>query len=169
MCDPPSRRAECRHEGKKEAVMKVSELMVEKVITCKDTASLGEAASLMWEHDVGFVPVISAETGALAGVITDRDGFIAAYFQGKAIWDIPVRNAMSPKVLSIRPDAEIGEAETLMGEFQVHRLPVVKEGKLVGVLSLNDLARKAASESNEEFEEQVALTLGAICQPRASA
>lgn len=149
--------------------MKVSELMVEKVVSCKDTASLGEAASLMWEHDIGFVPVVSAETGALAGVITDRDGFIAAYFQGKPIWDIPVRNAMSPRVIAIRPDAEVGEAETMMGEFQIHRLPVVKDGKLLGVISLNDLARKAASEANEEFEEEVALTLGAICQPRASA
>ncbi len=149
--------------------MKVSELMMEKVVTCKDTASLGEAASLMWEHDIGFVPVISAETSAIVGVITDRDGFIAAYFQGKPIWDIPVRAAMSPKVLSIRPEAEIGEAETVMGESQIHRLVVVKDGKLVGVISLNDLARSAASAADEEFEEEVALTLGAICQPRASA
>ena len=54
-----------------------------------------------------------------------------------------------------------------MREFQVHRLPVVtKEGKLVGVVSLNDFARKAARDENEDLEEEVAVTLGAICQPR---
>ncbi|MGZ6143868.1 MAG: CBS domain-containing protein [Myxococcales bacterium] len=145
--------------------MKVSDLMVSDVVTCRDTASLGEAAKLMWEHDIGFLPVIG-ENGALVGVITDRDGFIAAYFQGHPIWEIPVRTAMSPRIASLKPDAEVDEAEQIMAEFQVHRVPVVKDGKLVGVISLNDLARSAAGEFNEEFEEEVALTLGAISHPR---
>jgi CBS domain-containing protein len=121
---------------------KVSELMVRDVITCGDTALLGEIAKLMWEHDIGFIPVISSENGAFAGVITDRDGFLAACFQGKEIWHIPVRSAMSTEIATCPPEADVEEAEQLMREFQVHRLPVVtKEGKLVGVVTLNDLRR----------------------------
>ena len=147
--------------------MKVSELMVKDVITCGDTALLGEIAKLMWEHDIGFIPVISSENGAFAGVITDRDGFLAAYFQGKELWHIPVRSAMSTQIATCPPEADVEEAEQLMRNFQVHRLPVVtKGGKLVGVVTLNDFARKAAHDDNEELEEHVALTLGAICQPR---
>jgi CBS domain-containing protein len=147
--------------------MKVSELMVTDVFTCNDTELLGDVARLMWEHDIGFVPVISSESGAVVGVITDRDGFLAAYFQGKMLWELPVRSAMSTRIASVSADAEVGEAESIMSEFQVHRLPVVaKDGKLVGVVSLNDFARKAAREANEKFEEEVAVTLGAICQPR---
>jgi CBS domain-containing protein len=147
--------------------MKVNELMVKDVITCGDTAPLGEIARLMWEHDIGFIPVISSDNGALAGVITDRDGFLAAYFQGKPLWHIPARSAMSTRIATCPAEADVEDAERLMREFQVHRLPVVtKEGKLVGVVSLNDFARKAAHDENETLEEEVAVTLGAICQPR---
>jgi CBS domain-containing protein len=147
--------------------MKVSELMVKDLITCGDTALLGEIAKLMWEHDIGFIPVISSEDGAFAGVITDRDGFLAAHFQGKDLWHIPVRGAMSTKIATCPPEADVEEAERLMRQFQVRRLPVVtKEGKLVGVVTLNDFARKAAHDKNEALEEQVAVTLGAISRPR---
>ena len=147
--------------------MKVSELMVKDVITCGDTALLGEVAKLMWEHDIGFIPVISSENGTFAGVITDRDGFLAAYFQGKELWHIPVRSAMSTQIATCPPEADVEGAEQLMREFQVHRLPVVtKEGKLVGVVTLNDFARKAAHDDNQELEEQVAVTLGAISRSR---
>ena len=147
--------------------MKVSELMVKDVITCRDTAPLGEIAKLMWEHDLGFIPVVSSENGAFAGVITDRDGFLAAYFQGKELWNIPVRSAMSTRIATCPAEADIEEAEQLMRKFQVHRLPVVtKGGKLVGVVTLNDFARNAARDDNGKLEEQVAVTLGAISQPR---
>ncbi|MGZ6123697.1 MAG: CBS domain-containing protein [Myxococcales bacterium] len=149
--------------------MRVSDLMVSPVISCKDADTLGEAARLMWEHDIGFVPVLSAETGALAGVVTDRDGFIAGYFQGKPLWEIPVRSAMSARIATCPAEASIEDAERLMREFQVHRLPVTdKDGKLVGIISINDFARQALTDADEALEEKVAVTLGAICQPRTA-
>ncbi len=147
--------------------MKVRDVMVPKVISCTDRDSLGDAVKLMWEHDIGFVPVLSASTGALAGVITDRDACMAAWFQGKPVWDIPVKSAMSTRVLTCRDDAEVDEAELTMSEFQVHRLPVIGgDGKLCGVVSLNDLAQRAVKDEDQELEEEVALTLGAISHPR---
>ncbi|HTO99457.1 MAG TPA: CBS domain-containing protein [Myxococcales bacterium] len=149
--------------------MKVREVMVPKVITCDQRAALAEAVKLMWEHDIGFLPVVSAETGALLGVITDRDACMAAWFQGKPLWDIPVGSAMSMRVASVSAEAEVDEAELIMSEFQVHRLPVLDEaGKLVGVISLNDLAHRAVRDADAELEEEVALTLGTVSQPRES-
>ena len=149
------------------ASMKVRDLMITAVVTCNDTDTLGEAAKLMWEHDIGFVPVISAGSGKLCGVVTDRDGFIGAYFQGKPLWNIQVSSVMSTRIATCPPEAEIEDAERLMREFQVHRLPVVDAGgALAGVISLNDFARQALSDADEELEEKVAATLGAISQPR---
>lgn len=149
--------------------MKVREVMAHEVITCSERAALADAVKLMWEHDIGFVPVVAAETGALIGVITDRDACISAWFQGKPLWDIPVAAAMSSRIASCREDAEVDEAEQIMSEFQVHRLPVMSaEGKLVGVVSLNDLAHRAVQDANELLEEEVALTLGTISQPRTA-
>ena len=123
--------------------MKVSELMTPEVFTCNDRAMLAEAVKLMWEHDIGFVPVLSAANGAPVGVITDRDACMAAWFQGKPLWDIPVRSAMSTRVFSCRDVSEVDEAELLMSEYQVHRLPVLDgEGKLCGIVTETDFAAK---------------------------
>jgi CBS domain-containing protein len=150
--------------------MKVREVMARDVVTSSDKAVLADAVKLMWEHDIGFLPVVAAETGALVGVITDRDACISAWFQGKPLWDIPVAAAMSPRVATCREDAEVDEAEQIMSEFQVHRLPVTDAGgKLVGVVSLNDLAHRAVKDADEVLEEEVALTLGTISQPRTAA
>jgi IMP dehydrogenase len=76
---------------------------------------------------------------------------------------------MSTQIATCPPEADVEEAQQVMREFQVHRLPVVtEEGKLVGVVTVSDFARKAAHDDNEELEEQVAVTLGAISAPRAS-
>jgi IMP dehydrogenase len=145
--------------------MKVRELMVSDVVTCKDTSALGAVAELMQEHSIGFVPVISSANGALVGVVTGRDGFMTAHSQVRSLWEIPASSAMSTYVASVSPDADVGVAENIMAQFKVHRLPVVaKDGKLVGVVSISDIARRANAELNEEMQEQVAATLGAISQ-----
>ena len=127
--------------------MKVSELMVTDVVTCKETTALGAVAELMQEHAIGFVPVLSCKDGTIVGVVTDRDGFIAAHSQTRSLWEFPVFSAMSTYVASVAPEADVEAAENIMAQFHVHRLPVVsKDGKLVGVVSLTDIARKAAAE-----------------------
>jgi CBS-domain-containing membrane protein len=67
-----------------------------------------------------------------------------------------------------RPDMPIEEAEEALAAYQVHRLPVVDgQGRLVGVLSLHDVARKAAIAGNGTMEREVAVVLGSIGAPRA--
>ncbi|HUJ26956.1 MAG TPA: CBS domain-containing protein [Myxococcales bacterium] len=147
--------------------MKVREIMRKDVISCTDQATLGEVVRLFWEHDIGFVPVLDAATGELIGAITDRDACICAFFEGEPLWNVPVTKAMSSPVIRVAPDDEIDLAEEEMAEAQVHRLPVVEGGKVVGIVSINDIARRAAGSMDETLEQEVALTLGAISQPRA--
>lgn len=147
--------------------MRVSDVMHKEVITCTDRAMLGDAAKLMWDHDIGFLPVVAAQGGALVGVLTDRDAAIAAWSRDARLSQIEAGSAMSTGVISCGPDNDVFEAEQLMRKFQVHRLPVLTaEGTLAGVISLNDLARRAARESNWWLQEDVAGTLSAIGRPR---
>jgi len=147
--------------------MTVEALMTRKVTTYGDASSLADVARLMWQHDIGFLPVVGSSGGALLlGVITDRDICMAAWLQGKPLTEISVRSAMAQPAVCCAPQMDLYEAECLMRKHQVHRLPVVSNGALIGVLSLNDLARRNTQERDERLEENVAETLAAIATPR---
>lgn len=123
--------------------MPVRDLMMQPVTTCHVDDLLSTPAQLMWDRDVGAVPVVDAD-GRLVGMITDRDICMAALMQGRPPDDIPVRTAMAKQVFACSPDAPIAEAEAIMRDKQVRRVPVIDaDGRLVGMLSLNDLAREA--------------------------
>jgi CBS domain-containing protein len=133
------------------------------VVTCQPETWLAMAAKRMWDHRIGFLPVVDPTSGELVGTLTDRDGFMAAYTQGKRLWDLPVGVAMAHAPKSCRADAPIEEAEQLMGTHRVRRLPVVDgANRVIGVLSLDDIARWAARTGDELLEQEVAVALGTI-------
>jgi CBS domain-containing protein len=152
--------------------MHVHELMVTNVLTCREGDSLERAAQLMWEGDVGAIPVVDADYRVI-GMITDRDICMAAYTQGRPLWTIPVETAMSKTVVTCHADDNVSTAEMVMREAKVRRLPVVNhEGKLVGLLSLTDLAREATHERPGEDAPRphdLAQTLARIVEPRRPA
>ena len=120
--------------------MYVKDIMTKSVCSVNASQHLNEAAHLMWEFDCGCVPV-SDQDGHITGVVTDRDICMAAYTKGLPISAIPVSTAMSPTIYSCSADDLIESAEDLMRHHQVRRLPVLdKQQKLVGILSLNDIA-----------------------------
>jgi CBS domain-containing protein len=146
--------------------MHVKELMQRPVVVCAIDASLNDAARLMWEHDLGSIPVVERD-GRLAGIITDRDICMAVYTQGLALAAVPVTTAMTANVLCCHIDDVVETAEQLMREGQVRRLPVLdNDGRPIGVLALNDLARLAASARRSGIERELIQTMAAICTPR---
>ncbi len=154
--------------------MRVEQIMTREVKACGPDDSLNHAAQLMWEGDCGFLPVVSVNgDGKVIGVITDRDACMAAYTQGKPLTDIPVSAAMAHEVISCRASDGISQAESLMRDNQIRQLPVLDaQGRLAGVISINDIAREARREAatggrKEVGQADVAETLAAICQPRA--
>lgn len=154
--------------------MKVEQLMTREVKVCNEADTLNRAAQLMWDSDCGCIPVISANgDGRLIGVVTDRDIAIAAYMQGKQLWAIPVGTAMAHEVIACHANDGVSQAEALMRDNRVRRLPVIdRNERLVGILSLNDIAleaqREAATGKRAEVTgEAVSETLASICQPRS--
>ena len=150
--------------------MNVAELMVRSVCTCRADDSLAAAAGQMWEHDVGVLPVVDG-SGRVTGMITDRDTCMATYMRCEAPDRIAVRSAMSSEVFACGPNDALIEAEEVMRTRRVRRLPVIDaNGVLVGILSLNDLAREARQEQGRAARkvggEEVTQTLAEVGEPR---
>lgn len=126
--------------------MKVEFFMTKDPRTCTAEDALAAAARIMWEHDCGCVPVVAGPgSRRLVGVVTDRDVCMAAYTQGRPLWEIPVRAAMSSEVWTCHPDDTLKDAVRVMRHRQVRRLPVVDgQGHLLGLLSLTDVALAAS-------------------------
>ncbi len=148
--------------------MFVREAMANGVWTSRAHEPLAAAARIMWDHDVGAVPVLDV-AGKLAGIITDRDICMAAYFTGKPLGEELVGAHMSTQVFTTTPADRVEAAEEIMRSKQIRRLPVVDTaGQLVGVVSLSDLARAAAERGRKAVEpSEVLSTLAAIAQPRS--
>jgi CBS domain-containing protein len=151
--------------------MKVEDLMTTDVGACRPFDTIDRSAKVMWERDCGAVPVVDQEGRAIA-MLTDRDVCMAALTQGRALGEIHVSSAMSRKLWSCRPQDDVKQAEKTMRTHQVRRLPVVDaEGKLVGLLSISDLARAAVSGKGTRAKKKpvaasdVGETLGAISSP----
>jgi CBS domain-containing protein len=108
--------------------------------TCTPKDSLHRAAQIMRELDCGAVPVVGAD-GRISGMITDRDVCMAARSRDQPLATMTVESAMSKIVHSCSPGDSLGHAARLMGDMQVRRLPVVERDRLVGMLSLADIAR----------------------------
>ena len=126
--------------------MKVKDVMTTNVRTCFTSDTLATAAQLMWDHDCGCVPVLN-EHGSVVGMLTDRDICMAAFFQGVPIGEIKVSAVMSRQLFDCTSDDDLSAAETIMREKKVRRLPVLnQEGRLVGLVSLSDIARHADEE-----------------------
>ncbi len=126
---------------------------------------------IMWDHDCGVVPVVDLDNRVI-GMITDRDVAVAAYTQGRALWQIPVSSAMAKQVHGVREGDPLDVVEALMRRVRVRRVPVLDaQGRLKGILSLNDLAshvrRTAARRGDGLRGDSIAQTLAAVCEPRA--
>ena len=119
--------------------MKVSDAMSRDVAIASPTESIRNAARVMAKIDAGSLPV--GENDRLVGMITDRDIAIRAVAEGKAP-TTKVRDIMSEEVLYCYDDQDLEEVLQNMSEMKVRRLPVVNRDKrLVGIISLGDLAR----------------------------
>jgi len=121
--------------------MKVSECMTTDVKVADPGQTICEAAQMMAECDAGSLPV--GENDRLVGMITDRDIAVRAVARNMPP-ETPIRDVMSKEVLYCYEDEEVEHVAENMGDQQVRRLPVLsREKRLVGIISLGDLAKSA--------------------------
>jgi CBS domain-containing protein len=148
--------------------MKIAEIMTRDVKTCRQNEMLDQAAKLMWEHDIGAVPVVD-DTGAVIGMVTDRDACIAAYMQRQPLHCLPASVAMNKHVVTCRPEDNDVVVAKLMAKHKIRRVPVVDDSQRpIGMVSLNDLAL-AMARGRDVSASEVAGTLAAICEHRPPA
>lgn len=153
-----------RHSNEEKKRMNVDQLMTRNVKTCAMNDTLEVAARIMWENDCGVVPIVDQD-GRAVGMITDRDICMAGFTQGQQYWQIPVSVAASKTLFAIRPTDSLRNAKDIMQARQVRRLAVTDDsGKVLGVLSLNDIARNAGRRADDLGLDEVAKTLSAISQ-----
>ena len=122
--------------------MNIRDVMTSNPRTVSPEDTIQNAARIMRDEDTGVVPVV--ENGRAVGIVTDRDIVVRAVADGQL--DRPVREIVSGDVITARPDMSTKEAAQLMSEHQVRRLPVVENERLVGIVSIGDLAVKEGSD-----------------------
>ena len=134
--------------------MKLREIMSNTVVRISPEESVAVAARTLARYNIGALPVCGGD-GRLCGMVTDRDLVIRCLAAGKSPETTKVREVMTGKVYVGRPDMDAALAAGLMGREQVRRLPVMENGKLCGMVSLCDLARKEESsiEAGDAFAE----------------
>jgi CBS domain-containing protein len=156
-------------EGALDTSAPVSTIMTKDPMTCSPNDSLARAAQIIWERDCGVVPVVDSE-GKLAGMITDRDIGMATYLRGTAPAALEVGSTMAKVVYRVAPNDSIARVAAVMGRYQVRRLPVVESGRLLGIVSLADLARYVHGSNRDNLPACVTLAhaLGKLSEARPS-
>ena len=133
--------------------MNVREVMTTNPRCVSPNDSIQIAARIMKEEDTGVVPIV--DNGRPVGVITDRDIVIRAVADGSQA-NKPVREIATGDLVCATPDMSTREATKIMSERQIRRLPVVENDRLVGIISLGDIAVKEGKDSRTgETLEQI--------------
>lgn len=136
----------------------VREVMTEDPHSIGTSASVVEAARLMREGDIGSLPITDGDK--LVGMITDRDVTTRVVAEGADLKATSVGDVYSRDVISVAPDDGLDDALQLMARHQVRRLPVVEDGRLVGVVAQADIALA-------ENEKETGALVEAISKPSA--
>ena len=118
---------------------KVNQIMQTNLVTVSPKTSLFEAAKLMDEENVGTVLVLGDQK-KLLGMVTDRQIVTRAVAHKRDLLTTTIDEIMTKWPMTIFPETTCKEALDIMGDYGYRRLPVEKDGKLVGIISISDLA-----------------------------
>lgn len=117
----------------------VREVMTKNPLSLPDTATLSQAARAMRDSHIGVV-LVTDDRDRLAGLVTDRDIVVRAIAEGHDPNHVQLSRVLSKPEFKLEPDAPIDQAIQMMGQSHVRRIPVVENGRCVGIVSLGDLA-----------------------------
>ena len=150
--------------------MKVKDVMMRTAASCNRETNLGAAVEILWDRNCGISPIVNAEQKVI-GVVTDRDLCIALGTRNRLPGDITVSEVTSGKVFACAAEDDIRSAMAAMAQAKVRRLPVVTaEGKLEGILSMDDVAMHSGTRTgkgaSELSSDDVVETLKAVYRPQ---
>ncbi len=119
-------------------MLKAYEVMTHALATCSPDASVSHVAAMMRDRDIGNVLI--EENGKLVGIVTDRDLALRALPGEDDPSHTPISRFMNTRIITGDADWTIEKVSRTMAEHQIRRLPIVRDGKLVGIISLGDVA-----------------------------
>ncbi len=119
--------------------LKVEDVMVKDVITISYRASVKRAAQVMNKHEIGCLIVVKGRKAV--GIVTERDMLKRVVAKAANPQKTKVEEIMSHPLIVVEPDMDLEDAVKLMFEMKIKKLPVVERGKLVGLISITDIAR----------------------------
>ncbi len=126
---------------------KVADFMTKGVLTIDFTRTIVEAAQLMAQKEVGDVVVTVGDSPR--GIVTERD-FVRRVVAKRIPLETKIVDVMSKPLITIAPEASLGEAARKMVENRIRRLPVVKDHQLVGIIAVSDFAKHLSKKTLTE-------------------
>lgn len=131
-----------------------SDIMTENVEVLRPDDSLLTAAERFAQHDVGALPVCD-EQERVRGIVTDRDIVVHGIAQGKDPRKTTVGEIVTPNPVTVNPDERVERIIDIMAEKQIRRIPVVEDGKLVGMISQADIAQSVPADQAGRMLSQI--------------
>lgn len=132
--------------------MQISELMTSRVISVRQSETVDTAARLLSRNNIGAMPVCDDQS-RVVGMVTDRDIVTRCMAAGLHPGETPVAQIMTSGVMTAVEDEPVEAVAARMGRAQVRRTPVVRDGRLTGIVSLADLARSREERTGQTLEE----------------
>ncbi|MEX5721537.1 CBS domain-containing protein [Geodermatophilus maliterrae] len=132
--------------------MQIAQLLRRKgpeVVTVEPGASVREALSLLADHGVGAL-VVSGAAGVVDGILSERDVVRGLHASGPDVVDAPVSALMTAEVRTCVPTASVHDLARLMTEHRVRHVPVVEDGRLLGIVSIGDVVKARLDELEDE-------------------
>jgi len=121
------------------------------VHTIEPAASVYEAVKLMAEKNVGALLVV--EHGKVVGIVSERDYARKVVLLARSSKDTPLRDIMSSPVMYVHPEQTVDQCMALMTENRLRHLPVMDDGRLIGLVSIGDLVKATISEQQFIIEQ----------------
>ncbi|QJE72330.1 CBS domain-containing protein [Aerophototrophica crusticola] len=121
------------------------------IITTRPEEPIGTVAQLLHVNRIGAVLVVDAK-GEIAGIISERDIVRGLASHGAAVLDMPVSSLMTRKVVHCAPTDTVASVMGLMTSGRFRHLPVLEQGRLVGVISIGDVVKHRLEEYTQEVE-----------------
>ncbi|MCL5877440.1 MAG: CBS domain-containing protein [Candidatus Bathyarchaeota archaeon] len=125
----------------------VKDIMTKEVITIESNKTVFEAAELMTQKSPGCLVVVIK--GFPVGILTERD-IVRRIVAKRAPLDQKITEVMTKTVITVEPETSLKEAARVMSTNKIHRLPVLKQNKLVGIVAASDFVRNVGKKTTTE-------------------
>ena len=126
----------------------VQNIMKHQVITVDSSVTVKDAAKIMTDAGVGCVIVM--DQNIAVGILTERD-FVRKIIAREKSLSTPVKEVMSSPLIVINPDESVWELAEIMKLRRIHKVPVVRENRLVGIVTTTDLTKICSAGSDSEM------------------